>query len=322
MALAYQTGTVTGVLAFMQALRDFAVAQGWTNDHDASDRLHLHKGTVFASFRWASSTPSNVGVYHALGFSGSGTAPGNHTDDSGQGVVTGTDATLATGRHVPLSTGSITYFFFSDTAYLHAVARIDSDGTYRHGPTFGTLTKHGDGWTGGEYASGWRRNLASSDFDGIAVQQDSNALLDALGNEVAFAASVHVEGIPNQAAGKWGVVGDISAPGNDRGSSARTKVFGGFRGLVGRQFPWSSDSQSGLADAYLIPCLANTNSGADVYLLGYLPNVRGIDLAFYEAEKELVIASQTWKFFPTYKRGVYDGATQSSAYQGIAYRKA
>lgn len=315
--MASTSGTAANVLALMQAIRDFATAYGWTNDHDASDRLHLHKGTLYVSFRWAASNPTNVGIFHALGFVNSGTDPGNHTDDSGQGVISGVDATIATGRHAPLINGSMTYWIFEDTSYLYVVVKTATN-DYRHFG-WGAVDEVGDDWTGGTFAYGWRWNSGSSDFDLLAVRTDSAMLLDALGTELAFAASVHLEGIPNQAAGKWGVVGDLSSAGTDRGSSARTKIVGGFRGGIGRQHPWSSQNQAGLVPLYSIPILAKVNSDTDLYLLGTMPGVRGVDLSFFAAEDSIVIGGQTWRFFPSKARGAYDGVTQTTAKQGIAY---
>ena len=215
--MAYSIGTATNIGDLFTKLSSFAQAQGWTEDYAASDRLFLHKSTVYVAYRWDSGAPLNVGIYHALGFTSSGTAPGSHTDDSGQGAVSGTDATIAAARSVLLVNSSMAYWFMAGTTYLHVVVRLATN-DYRHFGCGILNPKIGDAWTGGEYCYGWRWNAASSDVSNLAVRTDSSMLLDALGTEPAFAGSLHLESIPNQAAGKWGLVGATlsGGAGNDR----------------------------------------------------------------------------------------------------------
>lgn len=338
MAVNFSTGTATSVSDMMTKLSTFAVANGWTQDYAASDRLFLHSrvvpdmARVYVAFRWASSIPVNVAIYHALGFTTSSTDPGNHTNDSGQGVISGVDATIPNGRHVPLVNGSMTYWFFEqhDSAAnyndrLNVVVKVATN-DYRHFGC-GGLNKTGVGWTGGEFAYGWRWNDASSDVDDLAIRADSNMLLDGLGTEFAYGASVHMENFPNQEgglSGKWGVCGNVfsAGPGNDRVGIARTQLFGGFRGGgIAREFPWQSNNQAGLVPLYPITVHANVNGAGDLYFLGTMPGVRGVDLAFFAPEDTITIGAETWMLFPSRARGVWDGSTKTTLYQGIAYRR-
>lgn len=317
--MAYQQGTSTGVQDLFDKLSTFAVANGWTQDHAAAGRLFLSRGTNFVSFRWDTGTPANAGIYHALAFSGSGTDPGNHTDDSGQGVISGTNATIGTGRHVPLVNSSARYWFFEDDFYIHIVQEFGAN-EFRHFG-FGRLDKFGDNWTGDEYAYGWRYDPAGG-TSSSAVRTPSSMLLDGLLNTVAFAADVHMVGIPGQAAGKWGVIGGVLTPGNDRGGTARTLVYGGYRGnTVARAFGrWGSNNQQGLVSLYPINIFAKEASNTRVYNLGSMKDVRGVSLQFFNGADEVIIGSDTWIFFPSRSRA--DTATANkTVWQGIAYKK-
>lgn len=319
--MAFENGIATSIIDLFQKLSTFAVANGWTEDHSdyvTNRRLQIHRSTLYTQFNWDPATPANVGIYHSTGFTGSGTAPGNQAGDSGQGVVSNTNATIATGRHVALDNDSNQYWFFEDDTYIHIVVET-ATGTYAHFG-MGILDKFGDNWTGGEYAYGVKQG--SLNAANGAIDPAGSYLLDALTNNanLAFMASLHMSGIPNQAAGVWGVVGVATAPGNDRGGTARSKVYGGYRGnTMARAFGRiGSSNAQGLVPGYPITCFAFTST-ADLYYLGAMPDVRGLNIQYYVGGDTVTIGSDDWIVFPSRIKGEFN-SSGTSKYQGMMYK--
>lgn len=317
--MSYQTGTSTGLVDLMGKLETFAVANGWTSDESSSGRLCLHRNNIYVSFRWPTSSPSNVGIYQALGWTSS-TDPGNHTDDSGQGVISGADVDLDNGRYVPLGTGSFSsYFFFESDYYIHVVVEVAS-GKFKHFG-FGSIDKVGD-WTGGEYAYGhhWL-DVGNAN----AVKSSGAVLLDGLtktSTYLPYASTLHCEGLPNQGgSSKWAIIwGDNASPGTDRGSNARVFVQGGFRaGPLARSFGhFAAGGESGLIPMYRIGLFYRWTT--DIHFLGTMKDVRGVIIEDFSDAQEFVIGSDTWVFFPTHIKSTDTdvGGTKNS---GIAYKK-
>jgi len=321
---------VTDISDFVTKLFTFATANGWTQDEliTASGRAAMHNGNNYVSFRWATSTPTYLGIYQALGYDGS--VPGNNPDDSGNGAVSGTDATIGGQRRVKLTSTPLQWWGFSDgSTYVHAVVQVTAT-TYAH-LGFGLLDKIGD-WTGGEYAYGELFDETQSSTP--ATYAGQSVLLDGRfnndnsppSNPQLYAATIHVEGLPDEGGtSKWGVImgnqPDASL-GTDRASVARVLCPGGFRaGPVAREFGrFSANSEKGLVPLYPISVLyRNKVTATSFYFLGFMLDVRGMSLEFFAAGDTIVIGSDTWYLFPSFKRS--SGTPNStSGFQGIAYK--
>jgi hypothetical protein len=318
--MAFSTGTATDITALITALNTFAVANGWTSDLLPSvtpGQMAMHRNNIYVSFRWATSSPTHLGVYQALGYTG-GNQPGQHPNDSNNGAVTGTDATLLTERCVSsLGNGPFTYWFFEQDVYIHVVVEATAD-VFKHFG-MGTLVKTGD-WTGGEYAYGHYDVSATS-----ARITTNTFLLDGIYNETNAtskmrAATLHVEGLPAQGGtGKWGqVTGSSVAPGNDTAGVLRVSIHGGFRGgptatPFGR---FAAGLASGEIPMYPIEVYYWDITNARAYYLGYMPDVRGVNIKNFAARQVVTIGSDQWYFFPSAQK--VTGVTQN---QGIAYRR-
>lgn len=319
MTLAFEQGTASNIADLFTKLSTFAQANGWTQDHAASDRLLIHRNTVYPSFRWAA-TPVHVGIYQALGFVNSSTDPGNHTNDSGNGSISGTDSVLDDARSVPLVNSSMPYWFFEDDVYIHVVAET-AVGVCRHFG-FGELSKEGT-WTGGEYTYGWRMDPVGGSAQG-AVLDGTTMLLDGLAGNTSmngYVATVHAEGLPGEGgSSKWGVVwgDDGAALGNDRGGNARVQIQGGFRsGLIAPVFGrFSGATTTGLIPMYSIGCWYKRSGAAEVYPLGWMKDVRGVNMRFFTSGQEVVIGSDTWIIFASNQK-----SSSVTDNQGIAYKK-
>ena len=319
----FETGQATNIADLFSKLATFAVTAGWTNDHSASDRLFLSRSTVHVAFRWSTTSPTGAGVYQHTAFISSGTDPGSHTNDSGQGAISGVDATIKAARHVELVNSSMNYWFFEDDTYLHVVAEIASLRYAHFG--FGLLTKLGT-WTGGEYSYGQRQNSA---FGASPVSTLASPLLDGLaasGAQLVFLGTVHAESLPNQtASGKWGVTwGGGTSAGNDRAGIAREYFSGGFRsGPTQYVFArFGGSAISGLVPMAAIEVWYKNRSLARWHPLGYMKDVRGFNVRFWEGSQEVMIGSDPWIVFPTQRKsdGVGD-VFPDTANSGIAYKK-
>jgi hypothetical protein len=331
--VAYESSTASNIADLMDKLQIFATANGWTKNEPAGsivDRLCLSKNNVFVNFRWATTSPTAVGIYHALGYTTSATNPGNHTSDSGNGyysATTVTNANILTSRYALVTNGSMTYWFFendSSPAYIHVVV---TTGTLQYSHFgFGELVKQGT-WTGGEYAYGHYYNAAGTN---IQLNETSSFLLDGgLGNATPatyrmFAATVHIENLPGQAAStKWALCWGGDSAGTDRATLTRYNIQGGFRaGPVASAFArFTSSPTTGLSAMYPINLFYDGGGSPRAwYPLGYMGDVRGIDTLNYSEAQEITVGADTWTVFPvTYKPAV--SASGACRTMGVAYKK-
>lgn len=326
--MAFINETLSSMSDFATKLDAFAVANGWTQDefNAGTGRFALSKSTVFVSFRWDTATPSTLGIYNALGWV-TATDPGNHTDDSGNGVISGTDASLATGRGLFITNTPVQWWGFEDANYLHFVVEISSGGpVYIHGG-FGIIDKIGD-WTGGEYAYGYSHFTGGG--SNVAISGSSTVTLDGLASGTGrgvFAPTMHIVGLqgqPGGGSGKWAIVGgNMGAPelGTDRAAVARGKIQGGFRGgPIPRQFGrFSLDTEKGLQPMYPLLNHYIDTTGGDTHPLGWMKDTRGFNGEFRVAAEAVVIGADTWQVFPSRRKGSSGALTNTSGHQFLAY---
>lgn len=329
--MAFINETTSSMNDFVTKLHTFATANGWTDDQldTGAGKMAVSKNPsgatkVFVSFRWDTASPNSLGIYNALAFDGVGTDPGNHTDDSGNGKVSSSEATLATGRRVGISNTPVQWWGFEDSNYLHFVV-VRTDGFYIHGG-FGQIDKIGD-WTGGEYAYGYKHKTGVA--TNVAISPESTVLLDGLsafsGIEL-FVATMHIEGLQGMpGANKWGVVvGAHSTFGTDRGSTARSKVVGGFRGgpmmvPFGR---FGQDTSKGLQPMTpILNWFVDTPVTGDTHPLGWMKDTRLFNGEFWVAGDLVVVGGDTWQVFPSLAKGSSGALTNTSGHQFVAYKQ-
>jgi len=334
--MVYETGTASDIADLFDKLDTFltSTASGWT------DRGLTTGGTkgfartgapdqIEVQFRWDTGSPTAAAVYQSLDFDAVGTAPGNHTDDSGQGEISGSNATIITGRHCELVDSTMRYWFFegggASRDYCHVVVeRVAGPPAQLVSFGFGNLLKIGS-WTGGAYSYGFKRSGISS----TPAMVDGSISLDGLtagAGMTPFFATLHAEGLQNLTASeKWLVVcGDANASnwGTDRAGEDRHFCQGGFRGgLTARFFARTSvQSISGLIPMYPIPLyyLDRDPSIDEIFSLGIMPDVRGVNIEHFLPGQELTVGSDTWVVFPSWRDNSGSNDTRD---QGIAYRK-
>lgn len=321
--MAFSTGTAATINALLTALDTFAVANGWTQDElsTGSGEAAWHRNNVWVSMKWATSSPTNLSIYQALGYGGT---PGAGTDDSGNGYngpSAWSDANAALERCVfGIGNGPFTYWFFEQDVYLHVVVEVSADVFAHFG--FGTIVKTGD-WTGGEYCYGHRKttNGPTGVLDTLLLD---GLFTDTTSTNEQRAATLRLQGLPNQvASGKWGQVwgASVGQP-LDTTGVAKVNIQGGFRAGP-TATPWgrySAGSGSGGIPMYPIELYYRDVANARVYYLGYQPDVRGVNVRFFAARQVVTIGSDSWYLFPSQQKSTGSTPTGTNN-QGIAYRR-
>lgn len=326
----FQVGTASSIADLFSQLNTFAASAGWTVDHSASDRLFLTRTvggvTCSVAFLWSTSSPTCAAIYQHTAFISSGTAPGSHTNDSGQGFVgTITNANLLTGRNVFLANSAMSYWFFEDdslspASHIYVVATTAPDQYAHFG--FGSLIKLGT-WTGGAFAYG-HRHVTDQLNTGGSYLLDGLTGITADTTHRPFVATLHCESLPNQtASGKWGVVwgGTLANTGTDRGATARESIQGGFRAgpIAENQGRYGGAPGIGIVPGYPIGAWYDDRAQARLHPLGYMPNVVGFNVKNYAGGEEITVGSDIWIPFPA--RFKSSTASNSSGNLGMAYKK-
>lgn len=337
--MTYETGTATDLEDLLSKLDTFAQTThgGWSSVYspnpDTTNRwFELKKGSLSFSMRY----PSGIGVgdavsiHQATGSSSSGTAPGAHTNDSGNGYNVGTGGTTGnfeTERCVhQIGNGPFpSYHFFADDVdedYIHVVVECETN-RFRHFG-FGTLSKFGDGWTGGEYVYG---HFHDDSTNATTLDGNTQVLLDSRGTtgERRKAATLRIaSGLPNQGAAVWGVFIPIASASilDDTAGNIRQQIHGGYRsGIIARGFGSQIGTGSlGYVGLQPIEAYYQDPSNPRVYLLGSLADVRAVNVRNFEPGQEITIGSDTWVIFPVSIRTTASVANRSE-FSGIAYRK-
>ncbi len=330
--MAYETGSALDMQDLLAKISTFAVANGWTEDRrdNAAGIFALSKNSIFVSFRWLSGTPTALSIHQATAaLPASGTEPGNATGDSGNGYNASSshaESLLSDERHALLGDGPFpSYHLFENDAspaYLHIVVETSTD-VFKHFG-FGELDKVGDGWTGGEYAYG-QRNAT-----GTYTSSQSSWLLDgffssANGNDENYAATMRMTGLPDQPVGSvWGNVWGTrtSNPLDDTAGNDKATIQGGYRAgpLTGPWGLFTGSASTGYIPMYSIATWFVDRVNNFTYLLGWMPDVRGVSMRSFAPKEEVTVGSDTWVLFPAGQREIGVGAGTTS-YMGIAYKK-
>lgn len=327
--MAFTSGSATNQEDLIQQLFTFATANGWTQDelNLTDNEASLHKDNVFVHFRWQgneSGGPNNIAMYQSLGFT-----PGNnaweHPDDSGSGSDM---SELDFSRRISgIGDGPFTahhFFLGTNPDYIYGVLEY-TPGIYRHFG-FGEIEKIGD-WTGGEWCGAHVWAGSGQEDDPTSVQHSvlfDGAHQSFVGDFIDEAATFHMEGLPNQAASKWANVGDgAGAAGQDRGGASRSRVMGAFRGGQWiNMFGWFA-AQTQSAFIPLIPISViykdNTPSPDDLRLLGFVPNVRQMQMTHFNPGDTFTVGTDTWRVFPAVRKRNAQDNQEESRDMGIAY---
>lgn len=332
--MAFETGSAIDLEDLIAKISTFATANGWTEDRrdNVAGVFGLSKNSMFISFKWHVAAPNFLSIHQATAvLPGSGTEPGSVTGDSGNGYNTGaahgSDANLSTERSVDLQDDGPypSYYIFENDAgpaYLHIVVEVSTNQFQHFG--IGELNKVGDGWTGGEYCYG-QRNFISTFWS----RSESTFLLDGNFTDTSqvderFAATIRMTGLPNQPAGSvWGQVwgNRTGVQPDDNAANPKAMVQGGFRSgpLTGAWGQFSGNKTTGYVPMYSIGCFYVDTVNNFCYLMGWMPDVRGISIQSFAPKDEVTIGSDDWVIFPLAQRDINGGS--NTATMGVAYKK-
>lgn len=345
--MAYQTGTATDLEDLLSKLHTFAtgapsstIIGGWTSIYasnpDTTNRwFELSKaigGGCSFSIRYPSGigTGDTISVHHATAPATSGTAPGAHTNDSGNGYNVGTGGTSANfddERCVhQIGNGPFpSYHFFGDTTtgdYIHVVVETTT-GTYRHFG-MGALDKFGDNWVGGSYVYG---QMMQSGTTRTYVDTSHTCLLDGISTSSrrSHAATIRLtSGLPNQGAIEWGVCNATASASllTDTAGNARAQIHGTWR-TGWEANAWGNvvgSGSSGIVGGYSVGAYYRDPTLRRAYLLGYMADVRAVNNRNFEPGVEVTIGADTWIVFPLSIR-TEANVDFRSTYGGIMYKK-
>lgn len=328
--MAFETGSATDLADLIASLSTFITANGWTEDErdNVNGDFAFSKNSIFVSGRWDTGAPSAISLHQATAFVSTATLPGDHTGDSGNGFNTSsshTNANLRLERHVDLGGDGPypSYWFFennSGPAYVHIVVEITTDVFVHFG--FGEINKIGN-WVGGEYVYG---NVHTGTTELLTT---STWLMDGLFSSISStdenkAATVRTtSGLPNQGTAVWGQVwGRSTNVPNDSAALPKLPIIGGFRSSF-TAVPFgifAGSKTTGFIPMYSIPLTYWDVGNNHVYSLGFLHDVRGVNIRNFAPADVVTIGGDLWYIFPSKLRNTVP-STNATGFQGIAYKR-
>jgi len=343
--MAETTGSASDLEDLLQKFLTWATGTpGWTQDEaigtvSSGRQLALHKGNCYVQMRWNPTlgATNSVALYQSTGYTG-GNRSGTHPGDSGNGFNTSTsvaETSLEDERALEtIGNGPFpSYYFYSDGSgdYLHCVVEVATDTFLHFGMgDDGGLEKFGD-WdtiTGGAYCYGHTSRGINS-----AISAVNTTLFDGGAGTVSGTtdgrlrwATMRLAGAPNQGGSSvWATIGGHCSHTqlNDTAGNARATCVGGFRGgLIPRAFGnFLAGNTSGLAplSPISVSYIDRVPSPNRVYFLGFMKDVRMVDMTYLAPKDTFTVGPDTWRVFPLIRR-VEGSALGDTDFLGIAYK--
>lgn len=323
--------------ALMSALSTFAVANGWTEEHYTAavvgvsrGVMTLSRGSCYVSFRWEGTDRTSIAMYQSLGYTPAQAAsPWNHPNDSGNGTTSATNMNdqrrieeIGAGPYTSMHLFASATEATTGNSAPHIYGVIEyAPGQYRHFG-FGNLEKFGN-WTGGEFCAGHIQRASPPQSSVNSILLDGSSSVNDSGTDARSCGTIHVEGLPGQAAaGRWGRNStSTNLTGNtDRAGNARVLTPGGVRDNMHVRF-YNLFVPSSLGEnQFLTPCPIwygrDTSTPFRFYPLGFMPNIRMGHLRNFEPGQEVTIGGITYKAFPAWQKTLAE-----SGNMGIFYTK-
>ncbi len=123
----------------------------------------------------------------------------------------------------------------------------------------------------------------------------------------------------------WGVSAAVASASllNDTGGTVRRQIHGTFRaGMEPRGFGNPVGNLSaGYVPMHSVAAYYRDPSNVRTQLIGYLPDVRVLNVRNFEPGQAVTVGADTWRMFPMSQRTVAQVAGRSQ-YVGIAYKVA
>lgn len=320
--MSYQTGSATDTDDLMSKLNTFLTGTpGWTADlfDSVNNRAVYHKAGIsrYFQFQW---NVAEIGLAMVASYS-------SNNPWTSQPECEFPNAVTTNGRYVNNMTGPYpSYHFFEDDNYIHIVVEISS-GLYRHFGC-GQMLKLGN-WTGGAYAMGFYWSQTTADIDNPTGAIDHSAVFSGYRpNNSTRPSGIHAEGLPHSTyvgIRYYRESSATSAVDND-GNNVGNVQSAGWRGGMYTQF--MATRQSALNGfrplqpiaMFQIDTLATPDT---LRLLGYIPDMRNINVFGLQPGQEITVGSDTWVVFPVTRKGNFGlSFNQEQSYNlGLAYKK-
>jgi hypothetical protein len=301
----YETGTATDTTDLIDKLIAFATTNGWTVNTPASGRVFT-KGGLFFGLQWGVST---VNVAGATGYN-AGAAW------NAQPGASGTQP-LSNDMAGPFNS----YHFFTDTApdYLHVVVE-KTPGVYKHF-MFGQLVKHGT-FTGGEYIGAvyWHPTNVSSVVTPNYPNNTYHALpFDGAASNAPAANRSSVRADIDSKTDNWMLFQSANSyNGNHaKGAIRASTILEALQERTPNQFNQITP---------LLPMMIAAERPSTVTSpLGYVPDMRLVNVSNIDPGAVVTIAGIEWLVFPLIQKtqtfNVSGSTVPSSGTYGFAYRR-
>lgn len=327
--------------AVATSISTFAQANGWTQEFFVSAGssvlgrgvLTLSRGETVVTFRWnGTDTPQSIAMYHALEYPAGLTAqeaeePWNFATDSGSSNTS--SASLSSGRRVSrIGAGPfvrLQLFSGASAGYVLCVLEYEA-GRFRHFGFGDVLENKIGNWQGGGWVGGHVWSTQSSNVSSPTGVQHS-VLVDGIcntGEEIR--ATVHARGLAGMtAAQRFGVTENSSGDPSDtdEAGNLRVGIHGGIRATTFdnafQQFV--PNPLSGVIQLTPALLFASQRGTQNFQALGFVPGVRMAQIRNFVPGQEVVVGSDTWKFYPVVSKADVGAGNEESNNMGLAYLK-
>ena len=316
--MAYTTSSATNLAGLLDAVRAFALSNGWTIDtHEAITDgmwLHLHLGTAHFDL-YTDDTPVSSAYSPGLSIKGATGYDGLQDQLNQPGARTDT-AVVVTND---LTGGPfVAHHFFAGADFVHCVVEVSS-GRFAHFG-FGTLEKAGT-YTGGEYMYGTRWYLESTTITPDPAAGGHYYPFASSGAQVRFTEN-DLDGTDKYK--DWAVfsTNPLSATTYLRAVGWQPQSVNYNQDLVTQSEALQPNYFNGLSVLLPVPIICGrTNNLTSV--LGAPKEFRVINIQNLSASQTLTLGTDTWLVFPVKQKGPgKDGTTTPySGFHGIAYKK-
>ena len=352
--MAYSTGSAADLTALLDAIRVFAIAQGWTVDRwtSASRLLFMRRGQTFVTMEGSSRTYNNWDSGSSVSTTeqtlrmaiGTGITAGLTTYHGHPGSIV-TTATDADRIEVNDLTGSFpSYHLFADNSvsgHIHVVVQCSTE-RWQHFSfgevDKGTFTHAGVGYLVGTNRIYNRESSATDPTSTLVKYNDiSKIVYPFLGNWASDSfpttynhRQIHApDALPNNV--NWPVV-----------SVQNTELWDGS--FLWKPTDWPRLSNLGEAKPlnaiiknpinqwngtvmlWAIPCIVRSAAVSQMIYVGDFPNVRALNMEGMSPGQEISLGPDTWKVFPIGRQTAWGtkvelGFQYSTGQYALAYKK-
>lgn len=346
--MAYQTGGGGDTSAFIAALRDFAVANGWTKSGEGLNAnggyLFLEKGVCHMALDW--NTKATITMYDADGVAINNvpeawiTATVNQSINTALTVGWGHPGYPSGSFYGPYTTQVrdftgplVQWYLFTDATgdYIHAAVNTQVDRWQHFG--FGVVDKGPMTHSGAAYVTGsgniWYRdsNNATPSSGAYTYNHPSMHVAPFSGlNSVLYVPDALPAGFNNYIGSNYtGTARSVTQPSlrtHNVPSLFPQNDVGGT--LLDHIIAAHMPSWSGNVPMYGSPAVVWSPTKDRACAVGMFPDVRLINMEGLLPGQEITLATDTWKVFPITRQEAWANSLTlvlTSGQYGVAYKK-